>query len=629
MNTKLLFGVHMHQPVDNLSQSVEKAVKDCYAPFFKILSKYPQFKFALHSSGWILEHIKNNYPDTFKDIKKCNIEFFTGGFYEPILTSIDKDSQIAQIKKLNEFIYKHFNQHPRGLWLTERVWDNSIISSLTKSDLLYTIVDDYHLYSCGIHDTEGFYTTEEGGNVLSLFAINKDLRYKIPFSKSHEAVDEIKKLKCAIIFDDLEKFGLWPKTYEWVYEQKWLEEFIQKILAKDEIETIYFSEFYEQNSSKGLIYPQNVSYLEMNEWSLKKDNIKKYKYYDNLMKNDSVQFLRGGIWKNFFIKYSESNRIHKRMLEFTSLQNDLLYKLQTNDVLWHGAFGGIYLPNLRDNAYRYLIQCDKNQKIQIKDVELQGYKQIKVPTKSMIFRFCAKGGSLIEFDDRQNFLNYQNTLTRREEFYHEDMLTCKEDTQSTKDIQTIHNIKHNIDDNIKNQLFFDRYEKISFIDFISDDFTLDRFMANNFNIIKNFSQEIFKQKVDNKTIMFSQTQLIKQYYILQNGFLFNIKLNFKGSFTYILELNLHFAHYDDLSINDMIVQDKGVLQTGQFIFRDNFGKRDIVITFDKEIKLNYFLIKTFSQNESGIDSIIQGISLAFEIDFCDNADIKGKIVCQR
>jgi len=48
--TKLLFGVHMHQPVDNLGVAVEQAVKLCYAPFFELMSQYPKFKFALHSN---------------------------------------------------------------------------------------------------------------------------------------------------------------------------------------------------------------------------------------------------------------------------------------------------------------------------------------------------------------------------------------------------------------------------------------------------------------------------------------------------------------------------------------------------------------------------------------------------
>lgn len=631
MKTTLLFGVHMHQPVDNLSIAVENAIKSCYGPFFKLLSRYNTFKFALHSSGWILKYIKDNHVDIFEDIKKCNIEFFTGGYYEPVLASIDKDSQIAQIQQLNEFIFDNFKQHPKGLWLTERVWDDNIITALKQCEISYSIVDDYHLYSSGIKDIEGFYTTEDAGQQLSVFPINKDLRYAIPFWQTDDAVNMIANKECAIIFDDLEKFGLWPKTYELVYENGWLKDFIEKILESKEIQTQHFYEYYEQNSSKGLVYLQDVSYLEMNEWSLKKTDIEKYEHYNKLLLDDSVQFLRGGLWKNFFIKYSESNRIHKRMLEFRQLKSESFYKLQTNDVFWHGAFGGIYLPNLRDNAYRYLIECENalKQTIQVKDVEMTGCPQVKVPTEDMIFRFSSKGGVLVEFDDRENLLNYQNTLTRREEFYHENMLSCQEDTQETKGIQTIHNIKHTIDENVKKEIFFDRYEKLSFMDFISDDFVPDKFINGDFHIIKDFTKEIFTEHISNQTLTFESKNLTKMYDFLDNGFDFALKLDVKGTYTYILELNLHFAHYDDLLLNNIPVKDKDTIMAEEFTLRDVYGKRDIIISFDKPKKLSYFLIKTFSQSESGFDSIVQGISLAFTTDFMDNALVKGRIVCQK
>ena len=37
--------------------------------------------------------------------------------------------------------------------------------------------------------------------------------------------------QAAVYFDDIEKFGIWPETYAWVYEQRWLEQFIEGVLA--------------------------------------------------------------------------------------------------------------------------------------------------------------------------------------------------------------------------------------------------------------------------------------------------------------------------------------------------------------------------------------------------------------
>jgi len=155
--TKLLFGVHMHQPVDNLDVAVKRAIELSYAPFFELMSSYPKFKFTLHSSGWILEYIKDNYPSIFKNIQKCNIEVITGGYYEPILSSIDRKSQLNQISKLSQFIEDNFAQTPKGLWLTERVWSDEIISTLSELGIEYVIVDDEHIYRANKQEIEGFY----------------------------------------------------------------------------------------------------------------------------------------------------------------------------------------------------------------------------------------------------------------------------------------------------------------------------------------------------------------------------------------------------------------------------------------------------------------------------------------
>ena len=53
--TTLLFGIHMHQPIDNFQWVIEHAINVCYAPFFDVVSKYPTFKFSVHCSGWLME----------------------------------------------------------------------------------------------------------------------------------------------------------------------------------------------------------------------------------------------------------------------------------------------------------------------------------------------------------------------------------------------------------------------------------------------------------------------------------------------------------------------------------------------------------------------------------------------
>jgi len=92
-----------------------------------------------------------------------------------------------------------------------------------------------------------------------------------------------------------------------------------------------------------------------------------------------LPFLRGGIWRNFFSKYCESNLLHKKMqpcfgegppsgskppartsrfLAARDQAKTLVLRGQCNDAYWHGIFGGLYSPHLRTALWRSLVQAE-------------------------------------------------------------------------------------------------------------------------------------------------------------------------------------------------------------------------------------------------------------------------------
>ena len=130
--------------------------------------------------------------------------------------------------------------------------------------------------------------SEEGGAPMGLFPISKKLRYAIPFLNVSSAIDAIKSFtrkenSAAIIFDDAEKFGMWPGTYEWVYEKKWLESFVQAVLADEAIEPMHFDTYFENEKPRGIAYLPNASYYEMGEWSLRADDALKLQEFKKEM----------------------------------------------------------------------------------------------------------------------------------------------------------------------------------------------------------------------------------------------------------------------------------------------------------------------------------------------------------
>ncbi len=673
MQTSLLFGIHCHQPVDNFSEVVDNAIAKSYRPFFEVVSKF-DFKFSLHFSGWLLEYIKDNDKTLFSLMqelaKKGQIEFFSGGFYEPILASIPSRDRVEQIKKLNDFITFYFGQIPKGLWLTERVWDNSIIKDLIKCEIEYVVVDDYHLLSAGMNKDRlnGYYLTEDGGEIIKVFPINKQLRYILPFKEPNSVCEYLESLKeseggAGIIFDDGEKFGLWPKTYEWVYEKKWLEKFLTQLSQTPSIKSSLFKEYTEEHKPLGLTYLPTTSYFEMGEWSLSEadailiESLKEELAKTSFSEDDINRFVKGSIWKNFFVKYVEANHIHKRVLELSKSRDKVkdvnfdenLFKAQTNDVLWHGVFGGLYLPNLRDNAYRFIINAEnikykESENIEVSDINFDGYDEVKVVSKSLISIFSEKlGGQMIEFDIRDKSFNLQNTLTRYKESYHDKILSPKEvGHREVEGIDTIHSIKVNDLDKYRVILKNDWYIKNSFIDHITDEsFNIHNFENCNFREYSDFANQVFKLlKVNENVIEFERNggvytdkkydmKLNKKFKVIDNFIEFEISLKsqtkFIENFFYLLEFNFHFPMLENIKINSKYITENLNFKTKTLIIEDNYLNKKILFEFESEAEILIYKVNSVSQSESGFDITNQAICFGFKFKYKPKFILKGKL----
>jgi len=155
---QFIFGVHNHQPEGNFDFVLEKSMKDGYRPFLETVFEYPQIKTTLHFSGSLLQYIEKKDPGLIDLIKKMidrqQIELFTGGFYDPILSVIPEEDRIKQIEKMNLKLKELFDYKAKGFWLSERVWEPSIVSVLSKMGVEYVALDDDHFKNAGNYEDE-------------------------------------------------------------------------------------------------------------------------------------------------------------------------------------------------------------------------------------------------------------------------------------------------------------------------------------------------------------------------------------------------------------------------------------------------------------------------------------------
>ena len=678
MKIPFLFGIHCHQPAENFYNVVDWAIKESYAPFIEVALKNKKFKFSAHYSGWLLEYIRNHNEKLFNNLKTLSdegrIEFFTGGFYEPILSAIPSDDRRGQVEMLKKYIKNYFGQDTESLWLTERVWDPAIIPDMHEIGIKNIIVDDYHLLSAGFpkESLTGYFTTEQDGCPMNLFPIDMGLRYLTPFKPEQEVVDYIleakeRNVKLITCFDDGEKFGLWPNTNEWVYKKGWLKNFIKAINSEKEIEIMHYRDALKTVKPSGHIYLPITSYAEMGEWSLFADKAERFEemrtFLENTeFKNDIDQFVKGSVWKNFFVKYPESNRLHKRTVDLSIRGKkykdneefkDLLYRSQCNDSLWHGVFGGLYLPNLRTNAWTPLIKAEamfeKLEKINLpvveapRDIDRNGYDEVYVRGKNTNLLFESRDfGQLTAIELKDKSFNLQNVISRKKEAYHDKLLKniVPLEERKTTETASIHEMEYSITPEEADKIIHDWYNKNCFVDHFIDDFNLDTFEKCQFREFSDFANQAADSvEVNNNTITFkraggiykensmNKTTMEKVYTINGDTIDFNIKAKSaqNAECYYATEFNFHFADLSQVTINKETYSDRGTLKCDKIEIFDKYTNKTIAITFKKKIELVFFTLYTVSQSEMGIDLTAQGVTIALACPYKKELNFEGSL----
>ena len=447
---------------------IEEAYQKSYKPFLHALAQHPTIRMSLHYSGCLLEWLETRHPEFFSQLQQLverrQVELVGGGYYEPILPSIPDPDKHAQIRKLADYIRRHFGAAPRGAWIAERVWEPGLARPLAEAQVDYVVLDDTHFIAAGLEPGElhTTYITEEAGAAVRVVPSLKPLRYTIPFQEPGETLKVLEEGRgqWGALFamgDDCEKFGVWPGTYAHCYTNGWLERFLKSLEGADNwLETTTLSDYLDAYPPRGRVYLPTASYPEMMEWALPAAVSRDFKACleeaERLPSSARFQrYMRGGLWRNFLSRYSESNQLNKLVLEVSRrLQaaqtgrsggkkakrtleeaHTHLLAAQCNDAYWHGVFGGLYAPHLRSALLRHLIQAESlldslepaanpSLHVQSRDFDVDGQPEILLSnsTFGMIVK-PSDGGTAASLRFKPQAVELINSLTRRPEAYHD------------------------------------------------------------------------------------------------------------------------------------------------------------------------------------------------------------------
>jgi len=679
----LLFGIHNHQPIGNFEFVFEETYKNAYLPFIEVLENHPSIKIAIHFTGILLDWLIINKPGLIRKIKKMvargQLEILTGGYYEPILCVIPEKDRIGQIKKLSDKIKKVFDYKPEGLWLAERVWEPTLPSTLSEVGVTYSILDDTHFKYAGLIDDQlnGYYITEELGKTIDLFPISRRLRYAIPFEDPDVTIEYLRSMateagnNMVVFADDGEKFGAWPNTYDHVYKARWLDRFFCALEENSSwINLLHFSQARKSTDPLGRIYLPTASYSEMMQWSLFPDAFKSYADFEHYLSENGIYedvhvFVRGGFWRNFMAKYSEVDNMHKKMLRISDrLWNlpqskqkklkkafDHLWAGQCNCPYWHGVFGGLYLSHLRDAIYQNLIQAEiliereivqSFPSIEMVDLNLDGKHDAIITTQYYNAHVnFGSGGTLTELDYKPLAKNILDTVTRREEGYHDKLkgAVVIGEAANRDETASIHDLVLAKEPNLISHLHYDFYERKSYLDhFLGDETTLNSFADSQYTEEGDFLKGTYvpvrkksgedsilismqrkgniwnkgkKEPVTvNKKLRFQneESTIIAEYTLINHSqrildLWFGIEFNF-GLQAGHAEDRFYFNEIGPLE--DKYLDSVGSMENANFLgLVDQWRQLDIRLRMNKKSTIWRFPIETISLSEGGFEKVYQ------------------------
>lgn len=391
----LILCWHLHQPTYQLDKWFDKAMHECYYSLLEATIRHG-LKTCFHISGGLLQKMREKYPDFIERLRPLvnsgQVELLCSTYHQAILSMWGEDDLINQIRAHKSLIKEIFNYDARGMWVPERVWKPEFKSILLRADVDYVLLDEHLMYRAdnSLWDVDKYHPHDNEG--LTVFNIDKSMRYLVPFKSMIDVFDYLKKVNghsdnrvlvnCA---DDAEKVGLWSNHG---FAQDWIEKFYSSIANTDWINVTTYSEYLRYNPvDKKVVYAPG-SYEEMESWS-------------------------GGDFNNH-LKHPLISPLYNRIkLARNWLKNNWAdyYVSQCNDVFWSMNT----LTYFRQMAYYHAIKSNAEvfpdlPKVEELDYNGDGIPEVILRNKnSQIIIEPQNGARIIEWDDFNSYYNLANT----------------------------------------------------------------------------------------------------------------------------------------------------------------------------------------------------------------------------
>lgn len=577
---KIVLGTYNSLPVNALDEDIEYYYYNSYKPFLKLLIDNPEIKSVLYYSGPLYEWFERKKPEIImllRDlIKSKQIELLSGPYYNAVLPLLPSPDRKAQVESLTNYICSNFRRRPKGIYVTNGVWEPSLPATYFSTSAEYVFLDRHNFLASGIDEHNIYYPciTEDQGKKIIVYPANSSLSAEIGFTNPKEFVEKIYEKCNARFYDNFSKgkslFALMLSGEELgsnlvgldnIFKNNWLVEFAKELkekniklsLPKDENKKLsHLKKFYFGTTADSDITKMTL-------------NTEQRKTYELLIRHlnvdELIAMINTGQFRQFVNKYPESNNLYSKMLYVENLARytsdkarkksakEIIYSAQGHDVFWHGKHCGIYDNLMRKEIYHLLLKAEKDTKTDSKfkpnltayDFNYDGENEVLYNGAYFNAYINSDDAAMFELDYFPTCINYCASMGKYEEFYHSDI--------NTQEAQFDLKARNSFEDKV-----FKTNEKLT-----------DYFLGNVENKIEHINYTLKNLDSDKKIINFSKIvdfslddkliklKISKDYSFRKN----DIDIDYtvknlsddKVEFSFATSLNLAFDEWNKNSIN--------------------------------------------------------------------------------
>ncbi len=453
-----ILGFHLHLPSGVPAARWDWLHRSALRPMLDTLAATPGPRVTLHLSGSTWNRLAGSEPTTLQRIRSLvngkQLELLGGGWSGAFLGGLPDRDALSQLQLTARQLKRRVGVLPQGAWLTHGAWDPVLPRTLSRAGLSHAFLPDEAFAAAGLlpRDLEGPLLTEREGSTLVLFPLDRSLDGLVPHRPVPDLIDHLRRkarpeFTITSWFGDLEDLA--EKT-RGKGLRTWLSQLMRKLTTHEHwLRTLFPTQALQRYEHRRRVYLPTWFPPSLAETALEPDDV------DRL---SELRAVPASGWESFLSRYDEANRLHKALLRVsrevqrlrahlrkTGLDEarkqaleratEALCRAGSSDPIWHaqGRWVGVYDPALRQAAWRAVNEAERacqrvlggQQDVRCERADHNGDGReeilIRTPFLSAMVE-PERGGVLSELCLWDLPGNLLNTLTRRPELYHDQLL---------------------------------------------------------------------------------------------------------------------------------------------------------------------------------------------------------------